>query len=261
MARVRKSTSGCWHWTGGIDPHGYGKWWRREGDRRPGVSAHKFAYEYVNGALPKRGEPGHLQVDHLCHNRSKSCKGGPTCLHRRCVNPGHLAAVTPRENTAASPHATAAVNRRKTECPRGHPFTPENIYGTETRRACRTCVLARTAERDRRLSEERKAQPRAPHYRTLRTHCPRGHPYDGPRGACQECQDAAMARWKQRQQARPREEVVAAALERAKANGGRCRSGHALSGDNVRVTSAGALRCVACHRENGRRRYLVRAAR
>jgi len=33
------------------------------------------------------------------------CDGGPSCLHRRCIEPSHLAAKLPVDNANASPHA------------------------------------------------------------------------------------------------------------------------------------------------------------
>lgn len=55
--------------------------------------AHRFAYEYLIGPIPDG-----LEVDHLCHNSDPDCPGGP-CVHRLCVNPLHLEAVTPKQNT------------------------------------------------------------------------------------------------------------------------------------------------------------------
>lgn len=125
--------------------------------------AHRVAYERHHGVqLPKRGEPGHRQVDHECHNRSKSCPGGPTCLHRRCVNPEHLTLATAKENSEASDRTPAHRNRRKTHCSNGHEFTPENTYeqvrknGTTVSRSCKKCQVANRT-RNRRLQRQRRA--------------------------------------------------------------------------------------------------------
>lgn len=39
------------------------------------------------------------------------------------------------------------LNARKTHCPYGHEYTPENTYRDRGKRLCRTCKLARMAER------------------------------------------------------------------------------------------------------------------
>ena len=69
--------NGCWIWQGGLNFKGYGTM-RLKGYGR---SAHRNSYEAFKGSIPE----GH-QIDHLCRVRS-------------CVNPDHLEAVEPRENT------------------------------------------------------------------------------------------------------------------------------------------------------------------
>lgn len=147
---IKKSTNGCWHWTGQIERTGYG---RATVNRWPHL-AHRVAYERSHGVhLAPRGHPDHRQVDHSCHNRSKSCQGGPTCLHRRCVNPAHLVLATALENTEASNRTPAHINRRKIECIRGHAFTEENTYrkpnGSRTCRRCKASECTRRRARKR----------------------------------------------------------------------------------------------------------------
>lgn len=81
--------SGCWMWPGVLSKEGYGRI-RRFGKL---IQAHRVYYERVHGQIPDG-----LDIDHLCHTRDKTCPGGITCLHRRCVNPDHLAPVTLPEN-------------------------------------------------------------------------------------------------------------------------------------------------------------------
>jgi hypothetical protein len=211
MRRVSKRTNGCWHWTGPINVYGYGQASRisdRTG-RWSTVPAHRLAYEHVHGPLPRKGEPGHLQVDHECHNRSKSCKGGPACMHRRCVNPAHLVARKPGENTFSSPGSTASINRSKTHCSRGHELAGDNLGQNAHQRWCKTCHLARTSEaRRKRLQAQRGEGWKRRYWQREVTHCPQGHAYSGDnlrivpstgQRQCRACLRDAQARYRARQ--------------------------------------------------------------
>lgn len=85
---------GCWEWTGQVNHKGYGVLYQRPGYRPRNRKAHRVVYELLVGPIPTG-----KQLDHQCHNQDKSCPGGVTCRHRRCVNPGHLEPVTPKINT------------------------------------------------------------------------------------------------------------------------------------------------------------------
>ncbi len=120
---VEKTDGGCWHWRGLLDSYGYGRF---SLDGRT-VPAHRFAYEQTIGPVPDG-----LQVDHLC------------CVHA-CVRPSHLEPVTQAENIRRG-HGPSAINARRTECQRGHPFDDANTYvSPKGKRMCRACIgLRRT---------------------------------------------------------------------------------------------------------------------
>ena len=86
--------TGCWVWQGSIGSNGYGRIReRRNGGTGRNVKAHRWMYEQLVGPIPAG-----LDLDHTCHNADASCAGGPTCPHRRCVNPAHLEPVTNAQN-------------------------------------------------------------------------------------------------------------------------------------------------------------------
>jgi hypothetical protein len=112
----------CWEWKGRLNGSGYGTVNNVYRHKPRNVLVHRFMYEMAVGPIPSE-----LQIDHLCRNRA-------------CGNPKHMELVTSRENTLRGDGPTAK-NTRKTHCPRGHEYTPENTYtppGTN-HRYCKTC--------------------------------------------------------------------------------------------------------------------------
>lgn len=143
MGRVTHESSGCWTWSGYVASSGYGSTPKRRGEKSSPEYAHRLAYELWVGPIPEG-----YDVDHLCHNDDESCPGGIGCLHRLCVNPVHLEAITTVDNRRRQRNVIEQVAR--THCLHGHERTPENTYihkkpDGRTARECRACVLRRNA--------------------------------------------------------------------------------------------------------------------
>lgn len=132
----------CICWTGPTDQKGYGLSNVNGRSRR----THLISYELEFGPIPSG-----MTIDHLCHNQDIGCKGGKTCVHRRCMNIEHLECVDIRTNINRSPNSNAA----KTHCGTcGFPFSGYNLMPRQDRpsgRECRNCANRRGREfRERR---------------------------------------------------------------------------------------------------------------
>ena len=136
IAKIDRDTD-CWKWKGAFHVNGYCQAGSVGGRGTKSVYAHRVMYEVFFGPIPEG-----LQVDHLCQNKG-------------CINPLHLEAVTPRENTLRGP-GPSAINARKKECKRGHPFKGDNLLIVEkwNRRVCKICQAIRT-KRSNALQAER----------------------------------------------------------------------------------------------------------
>lgn len=150
LQRMEPQPNGCVHYTGSILTQGYGQ----ISVHGKMMRAHRSAYEHFVGPIPDG-----MTIDHECHNRDETCAGGPTCLHRRCVNPDHLAPKPSGENILASRNTRASRNAAKTHCVHGHEFTEENTrIRPSGGRSCRTCDLVNGRRHDaaRRVSQSRR---------------------------------------------------------------------------------------------------------
>lgn len=95
--------TGCWEWTG-YRYHGYGI---LSVNRRP-TKAHRFVYELLREKIPKNAI--------LCH----------TCDNRSCVNPDHVYVGTYADNNRDIRERRGHHFSVRTQCHRGHEYTPEN---------------------------------------------------------------------------------------------------------------------------------------
>jgi HNH endonuclease len=126
----------CWEWRANRNGRDYGTvlWGGRAagGSNGPGQYAHRHAFELAKGTIP----PG-MEIDHLC-------------LHRWCVRPSHLEAVSRRVNNERK----LVHYQRKRTCKRGHAITGSNAKpcsdGYFTCRICAKASWDRCMQRKRR---------------------------------------------------------------------------------------------------------------
>lgn len=116
-------TDTCWIWVGYVRPDGYGHMTIRRAGIQRSILVHRIAYQVLKKRLSI-----HRVLDHQCRNK-------------RCVNPGHLRAVTDRTNLLSDPATMTYQNKHKRYCLRGHPLFGKNlyVYPQSHHRCCRQC--------------------------------------------------------------------------------------------------------------------------
>lgn len=206
-------SNGCWLWSGPI--------------------AGKRGATYIRGTL-KNAYIHRLIYQDLIYPLSEENDVHHLCGNELCFNPSHLTQVTKQHHQRLTTQSL-----RKEFCPNGHRMTPEN---SGKARQCLACVRARNWIR-RRQTGEPVLPPSA-----LRTHCPKGHPYDesntrwdkyGHR-VCRECsRKSSYAAWKKR-----RNPTACAPKDKT-----HCLRGHLYDEENTLITRKGHRQCRACRRQ------------
>jgi hypothetical protein len=119
--------TGCWLFMGARNNTGYGQ-------IRVGGAVHK-AHRIMLMSTGVSLDGGLF----ACHH----------CDTPACVNPAHLYAGTPKQNSQDAKRRMRSPAQRQTHCKRGHAFTPENTYIIPAHgragggRQCRRCVGSR----------------------------------------------------------------------------------------------------------------------
>jgi len=124
LGKINISKNSCWEWKASKNKCGYGCFTIKN----KAYLSHRFIFEYYHGQICPD-----LTIHHICNNRS-------------CVNPKHLKQVPIKENIFYSPFTIASINSKKTHCPQGHEYTPENIYIQKGGKYCKICKLKRCKE-------------------------------------------------------------------------------------------------------------------
>lgn len=166
---ARPDLGPCWIWAGAVGKKGYGQHYQGEHAQPRLIGAHRYAYMLLVGPIP-----GGTELDHLCrvttcvnpahleavphrinvlrgespaahHARKERCRCGAEFVRRgkQRVCPTCLAEVNRQWRATNVPTGVGkgGINRAKTECSRGHFYTPENTYRNPKtgNRDCKKC--------------------------------------------------------------------------------------------------------------------------
>lgn len=112
----------CLEWHGAATKDGYGVIWHKGKNRR----LHRAVWEEMHGPLPSR-----IFVCHSCDNP-------------KCWRPAHLFLGTNLDNVRDMAYKGRHKEQKKTHCPHGHAYSPENTYirPSDGYRMCRICKKA-----------------------------------------------------------------------------------------------------------------------
>ena len=110
----------CWEWQAGKFPKGYGAFYFNGKCQR----ANRVSWILTKGEIPKG-----LKVLHSCDNPP-------------CVNPLHLSLGTTADNMKDRDQRGRHKNMKKTHCPKGHPYSGDNLYIQPSNRS-RRCIECR----------------------------------------------------------------------------------------------------------------------
>lgn len=149
QGRVRSLPRAVRHYRGGAS---------RRGGRilRPGV-----VRDYERVVLQRDGRTKNVAVHRLvltafigpCPPGMEACHGDGNRRNNRLSN---LRWDTKAANCRDRTTHGGSPNARKTHCPQGHPYTPENTYMSAGSRKCRVCHIRRSVEGKRRRRQARK---------------------------------------------------------------------------------------------------------
>lgn len=125
----------CRIWIGATNPNGYGRVW--DGERM------RLAHRLVAYAKLGFDLNSNLNVLHKCDNPA-------------CINPDHLFIGDQYDNIQDAKSKGRlrgnTLKGKRTHCPKGHPFSGDNLVVYGKSRHCRTCDIQRNRNRRMRMN-------------------------------------------------------------------------------------------------------------